>query len=597
VRNGDHGERNGPRHKELSTRRKLLPPPEPDTDSRRCGPRISPRFAIVMCIRFSHDPGSVSHVRGVTPRFNGQAAHVKSTTEGLHVTATSGQSSITAAGGAADRIVVRNPATGARVDEVTAAQPEHVARAVASARDAQQRWATTPMRDRVRLLRRFHDLMLERSAHVLDVIQSESGKSRRDALIEIATVANTARYYAAHGPSHLHERPAPAGAPIVTRARVRRAPRGVIGLITPWNYPFMLGVADALPALLAGNAVVTKPSDVTPLSAEVARDLLITAGLDPDLFQLVHGRGAAAAQALIAEADYIGFTGSTATGRLVARACADRLMPCSLELGGKNSMIVLENADIDNVVWGAVNGVFPNSGQSCISMERILVHERIHDRFVDALVRRAKSLQVGWSTGWDTDMGSLISTDHASSVGRAVEMALDAGADVLAGGTAAPDLGPAFYRPTLLAGVGPDAMIHDEEVFGPVAAIERIPDAATAIELINASKYGLHSSIWGAAPREARAIARRVQTGSVSINANLLIYATPGVPMGGVKASGIGRRHAAEGILRYTHAQSIVSGTAWKGGYESLAHAITSERRAQLMVGALKAWNRIPGIR
>ncbi len=495
------------------------------------------------------------------------------------------------------RITVHNPATGDRVDEVTSASADDVAAAVAQARDAQAAWAATPMHDRVKVLRRFHDLVTDRADAILDTIQSESGKSRRDAMTEIAVVSGTARYYAAHGPSHLREQRAQPGAPLITRARVQHVPRGVVGMITPWNYPFIMSVADALPALLAGNAVVTKPSELTPLSAELARTLLIEAGLPAPLFQLVHGRGADTAQALIAQVDYVGFTGSTATGRKVAVSCAERLIPYSLELGGKNAMIVLEDANIDNAVWGALNGVFPNSGQSCISTERLLVHDRIYDQFVTALQQRTQALTLGWSQDWNVDMGSLISTHHASSVAAAVSQAQELGARAIVGGEIRTDLGDSFFAPTLLEGVAADMPLYDSEVFGPVAAIERISGSDHAIELVNASQYGLHSVVWGGSQRAAHDVARQLNTGSVGINATLLIYATPGVPMGGVKASGIGRRHAGEGILRYTNTRSIVRSVGWKGGYESITHALTSERRARSLINALKVWNRLPGVR
>src|SRR5215475_5153198 len=248
--------------------------------------------------------------------------------------------------------------------------------------------------DRARIIRRFHDLMLDRRRVVLDTIQSESGKTRRDALAEVVSVAGTARYYVAHGAGHLQARRRSPAVPLVTSAEIVYKPHGVVGLITPWNYPFLLGIADALPALLAGNAVVVKPSELTPLSAVLARDLLIESGIDPDLIALVHGAGDVGNE-LIRHVDYIGFTGGTVTGRKVAVAASERLIPYSLELGGKNPMIVLAGASLEDAATGLIAGAFGNSGQTCISIERVYVEESIYEQFAGRVAAKASELKLG----------------------------------------------------------------------------------------------------------------------------------------------------------------------------------------------------------
>ncbi len=449
-----------------------------------------------------------------------------------------------------------------------------------------------PFRARARIVRRFHDLVLNDRGRILDTIQSETGKARRDALAEIVTVAGTARYYITNGAEHLSNKHRNPAVPAITAAEVIYKPHGVVGLITPWNYPFLLGIADAIPALLAGNAVLVKPSELTPLSANLARDLFIQSGLDPNLLSVVHGDAEAGSE-LIQHVDYIGFTGGTNTGRKVAVRAAERLTPFSLELGGKNPMVVLEGASLEDAARGLIVGAFSNSGQTCISVERIYVQESIYEKFARRIVEETSSLKLGWSPSWDIDMGSLISADHAKKVLRRVEAAVDRGARVLAGGKVRTDLGPAFIEPTILTSVNDSMPISREETFGPVVALYPVKDAEEAIRQANDSEFGLNASVWAGGQAKARAIAHRLETGSAAINSTLLIYNTFDVPMGGVKLSGIGRRHGEHGILRYTQAQSIVSSIAAGGGYDATLMRVKSEGMVKILVGALKVWRRL----
>ncbi len=490
---------------------------------------------------------------------------------------------------------IRNPATGELAGRVECATHLQIADSVARARRAQKKWRARSFDERGAIIRRFHDLILDRQVQVLDTIQQETGKTRRDALAELVTVAGTARYYLKHGARHLAVSKRRGAVPAITSAEVVYKPYGVAGLITPWNYPFLLGIADALPALLAGNAVVIKPSELTPLSAVLAESLLVESGLDPDLAIVVNGRGDAGAE-LIKYVDYVGFTGGIETGRKVAVAASERLIPYSLELGGKNPMIVLEGAPIEQAAIGLIAGAFSNSGQTCISIERVFVQQSIFEEFARAVTEKTAKLKIGFSPSWDLDVGSLISRAHADKTFWHIERAVTNGAKLLAGGKRRLDLGETFIQPTVLSGVNDSMAVFSEETFGPVVALYPVQTAEEAIERANDSVYGLNASVWTGEGKRAREIARRLETGSTGINSTLLIYHSFDVPMGGVKQSGIGRRHGAQGILRYTQAQSIVSSIAAGGGYDALALNITNEKTARAVIQAMKLWRRIPGL-
>jgi succinate-semialdehyde dehydrogenase / glutarate-semialdehyde dehydrogenase len=462
------------------------------------------------------------------------------------------------------------------------------------AREAQHRWRELSFKQRSRIIRRFHDLILSRPDQILDTIQSETGKARRDALAEIITVAGTARYYLTHGEEHLRPRPHEAAVPAITSAEVVYKPHGLVGLITPWNYPFLLPVGDALPALLAGNAVLIKPSELTPLSAALGKDLLVESGLDPSLLAVLNGAGETGSE-VIRHVDYVGFTGGTVTGRKVAVAAGERLIPYSLELGGKNPMLVLRGASLDDAATGLLAGAFSNSGQTCISVERVYVEESIYDDFAARVAEQTSKLKLGWSKSWDLDMGSMISDAHADKVRGHIQNAVNAGAHVLAGGRARDDLGPAFVEPTVLTDVNDSMALARQETFGPVVALYRVQTAEEAIARANDSEFGLNASVWAGNTARARVVARQLETGSTAINSTLLIYNSFDVPMGGIKLSGIGRRHGEHGILRYTQTQSIVGSVAFGGGYDSMLTRVKSEGMARALIAVMKAWIRFPG--
>jgi len=453
-----------------------------------------------------------------------------------------------------------SPINGQPLGDVPQSTTADVEKAFVRARRAQQQWARTSLEERSRIFLRLHDLVLERQDEIIDLICWESGKARKHAFDEPLHIALTARYYARTAREHLDTKRVAGVVPALTRVEVNRLPKGVVGIISPWNYPFTMALCDGLPAIMAGNAVVAKPDAQTMLSALLGLELMREAGFPEDLWQMVAGPGRLVGTDIVERADYVCFTGSTATGRIIAKQCAERLIGCSLELGGKNPILVLRDADLDKAAEGAVRAAFSNAGQLCVSMERMFVADQVYDRFVQKFVDRVNAMSLGASLDWGVDMGSLISQDQLDTVTKHVDDARDKGVTVLAGGRARPDLGPYFYEPTVLEGTTPDMTCFGEETFGPVISIYRFQDEAEAIERANDGEYGLNGSIYSQDGTRAREVARQVKCGTVNINEAFgATFASLESPRGGMRESGMGRRQGAEGILRYTEPQSVAT--------------------------------------
>ena len=450
----------------------------------------------------------------------------------------------------------RAPFDGTVIGEVPVCTAHDVAAAVGTARLAQRHWATVPVAERCAVVRRFRGLVLDREQDILDLVQAESGKSRLSAFEEFADVVLTADYYVRNAERFLGPRRRKGAAPVLTRTTEHRIPKGVVGVISPWNYPLTLSVSDAIPALLAGNGIVLKPDSQTPFTALLMLRLLRQAGLAAELFQVVTGPGPAIGPALIERVDFLMFTGSSKTGKTVARQCGERLIGFSAELGGKNPMLVLADADIGKAAAGAVHACFSNSGQLCVSIERIYVHSDVHDSFLAAFAAGAKGIRMAPGPDWDIGMGSLISAAQLERVDRHVQDAVAKGAQLVTGGRRRPDLGPLFYEPTVLAGVTGEMLVAREETFGPVVAVYRTADDDEAVALANDSDFGLNASVWSG--RRGEAVARRLLTGTVNVNEGYAAtWASHDAPIGGMKESGAGRRHGREGILKYTEPQTI----------------------------------------
>ncbi|MFF5725570.1 succinic semialdehyde dehydrogenase [[Kitasatospora] papulosa] len=485
------------------------------------------------------------------------------------------------------RTANHSPFTGEKLADLPESTPEDVEAAFDRARAAQPAWAATPVRARAAVLLRFHDLVLQRQPEVLDLIQLETGKARLHAHEEVQAVAVAARHYGRRAASYLKPRRHTGVVPTLTKVTELRQPRGVVGQIAPWNYPLELSVGDALPAFVSGNAVVMKPDTETALTALWARDLLIEAGLPAEVFQVVIGEGPVVGPAVVSRADYVSFTGSTRTGREVAQGAAARLVGVSLELGGKNAMLVLEDADVERAAEGAVRACFSSAGQLCISIERLYVHESIADAFVERFAARTKAMRLGSSLAYGADMGSLVGERQLETVSRHVAEAVEKGARLVAGGVARPDIGPLFFEPTILDGVEAPMAVCGEETFGPVVSIYRFSDDDEAVTLANATPYGLNSSVWTKNAGRGHRVAARLRTGTVNINEGYApAYGSVQSPMGGMKDSGLGRRHGSEGILKYTEAQTVAQQRLMP---LAPAFGMDDEKYAAFMTRGLKA--------
>ena len=461
-------------------------------------------------------------------------------------------------GGEREEMEVEQPFTGGLLGTVPKCTPEDVAEALERARTAQRAWQRTSFAERKAILLRYHDLVLARQDEILDLVQLESGKARRHGFEEVLDVAIVARYYANTAAKHLATHRRRGAFPLLTAAYEHRHPVGVVSIIAPWNYPLALTSSDAVPALMAGNAVVLKPDSQTPFTALWVAAAMEDAGLPKDVLQIVTGSGSELGPHLIDNSDYIMFTGSTATGRTVAERAGRNLIGASMELGGKNAMIVLEDANLDKAVEGAERALFSNSGQLCISIERLYVHEAIAEEFTRRLVERMGEMKLGCSLGYGDDMGSLISKKQLETVREHVEDAVEKGATVLAGGNARPDIGPYFHEPTLLGDVREGMTLFADETFGPVVALSTFATEEEAIERANASDFGLNFSVWTGDTERGRRIAKRLQAGTVNVNEGYIAtWGSVDSPMGGMKASGLGRRHGAEGIRKYTESQTV----------------------------------------
>ncbi len=451
----------------------------------------------------------------------------------------------------ARRIVSVNPATGESLGEWESATEADVRTAVARAHAAQPMWREVGIQKRIAILRAFQRILHERKSDVARLITREAGKPYVEALLtEVLVVLDAARFCIDNAYRFLRDEPAPHGslAMKTKSGRIVRDPYGVIGIVSPWNYPFSIPATESLAALVAGNAVVLKPSEFTSLTALELASLLHAAGVPKDIFQVVVGDGATGAAVTSAAIDKLIFTGSVPTGKRIAQAAAARLLPVVLELGGKDPMLVLDDADIDVASSGAVWGAFVNAGQACLSVERCYVHRSLYAPFLEACVRKTKQLRVGNAMEPATDVGPLIHERQLRNVEAHVEDARARGAQVLTGGQRLRDLGPNFYAPTVLADVTHEMRIMREETFGPVLPVMPFDMDDEAIRLANDSEYGLGASVWTRNRPRGEAVARRIQAGAVMVNDAVCCFGISEAPHGGVKASGLGRTHGRFGL-------------------------------------------------
>jgi len=451
----------------------------------------------------------------------------------------------------AARIASVNPATGEVLREFEPASAAAVQAAVARAKAAQPGWNALGVRKRVGVVREFQSRLQQRKREVAELITREAGKPQAEALTtEVMVVLDAARFCVERAYELLRDEPLPHGnlAMKTKRGYLRREPYGVIGIISPWNYPFSIPATESLAALVAGNAVVLKPSEFTSLVALELASLLHGAGVPEDVFQVVVGEGSTGAALIAAEIDKLIFTGSVPTGKRIAQEAADRLLPVVLELGGKDPMLVLEDADVEVASSGAVWGAFVNAGQTCLSVERCYVHRRLYAAFVDACACKTAALRVGNGMDAATDVGPMIHDRQLKIVESQVEDAVAQGARVVMGGKRLTGLGPHFYAPTVLSEVTHAMRIMREETFGPVLPIMAFDSEEEAIQLANDSVYGLAASVWTRDHGRGQAIAARLDAGTVMVNDVVSCFGISEAPHGGVKASGVGRAHGRFGM-------------------------------------------------
>lgn len=456
---------------------------------------------------------------------------------------------------------VRCPADGRVVGTVSWQGADDVVAVARDLRAAQPAWEALGPRERSRHLRRWLDWLLDNERRVIGLVQAETGKSWSDSAVEMQVAVDVINYFTGNAERFLADRKvAPAGLPNkVRRLRVRHRPYQLVGLITPWNGPLAGPMMDVVGALVAGAAVLSKPSEVTPLTWAAAVEGWNEIG-GPPVLACVTGDGTAGA-AVVEQVDMVMFTGSVATGRRIAARAGERLIPCSLELGGKDPMIVLADADLERAAGGAVWGAMMNGGQACISVERVYVEAPVHDEFVAKVVEKVRAIRQGMDApgAFATEIGSMVTPAQLEVVERHVADAVAKGARVLVGGRRGAGEG-SYFEPTVLVDVDHSMDCMREETFGPTLPIMKVADEHEALRMANDSDFGLSSSLWTRDRRRADRLSRLIEAGSVSINNALVAVFQMPVPMGGWKQSGLGTRFGgAEGVLKYCRRQSVVS--------------------------------------
>ncbi len=469
-----------------------------------------------------------------------------------------------------------NPATGEKIGEVKSYTVEEAREAIERARAAQRHWEARGIDERARVIRRFRDVLLDRAEEVCELLSQENGKVLEESFVtEVFPIADLASYFAARAKDILKPRKIDLHLLKHRRSYIHYRPRGVVLVISPWNFPFTIPYGEVIMALLAGNAVILKPASLTPLIAMKGRELFDEAGLDPDVFQVLPCPGRVAFEMIEMGVNYVNFTGSTAVGVKVSERCGRLLIPCSMELGGKDPAIVLPDADLDVVTGSLVWGAFCNAGQVCASIERAYVHESVYDEVVKRVTEKVSRMKVGNPLEDGVDMGPMTDPAQLAVVEQQVKEAIEQGARALTGAKRLDGPGQ-FYLPTVLVDVTDDMECVKEETFGPTLPIIKVHTVEEAIERANRSPYGLNAYVYGKDPKETRRVAERLEAGTVMINETLITHAAPETPWQGVKHSGVGRVHSDDGLrdlcIGYHINEEVVPTPSWSPFWQPYSH-------------------------
>lgn len=498
-------------------------------------------------------------------------------------------------------IRVLRPSDGTLVGELAVTPGQEIPRRVERARTVQEGWASLSNRDRIRRLERLRYAIGSRAREIEETIVAETGKPRPEALMEVLTIIDLLDFFRREAPALMKDRRVSPGWLLWKKAWILREPLGVVGVISPWNYPLILSMTPVLSALFGGNAVILKPSEYTPYSGLLAEDLARDAGLPEGLVQVVIGTGITGEALVRSGVDKVVFTGGSWTGRKVMAAAADSLTPVVLELGGKDAAIVLEDAKVERAARGIAWGAFQNAGQTCIAVERVFVVEEVFEAFLRELLSRVKELRAGSAPG--VDVGPMVVPEQLLKVEAHLEEALEKGARLVAGGHRA-DPASNVFHPTVITDVPTNTRLLKEETFGPLLPVVPVKDEEEAIRRANETDFGLSASVWTEDEERGMEVARRLRVGGVSVNDALATYALPALPFGGVGESGYGRTRGVEGIRALTRTKSVVRDRLgmkrepwwfpYNRGSEVLLWAAVQYRRRGGMAGLLAgAWSLI----
>lgn len=470
---------------------------------------------------------------------------------------------IPVAEGERSRLSLTNPATLEHLYEIECQNSDDVNAVVAKARKAQSAWGALSIEQRVQHLLKLRDVILDNQDYILDVVIRETGKPKQDALtFEVFAVASFISYWCGQARKTLKDEVmrAPGLMGLMKKVHMIYKPLGVVGVIAPWNGPFVLTANPCVQAMLAGNAVVAKGSEVTPMSSKILEELCLKAGIPEGVCNVLIGDGATGAALTQADVNKISFTGSVATGKRVAASCIENLIPYSLELGGKDAMIVCNDADLDLAAHGAVWGGCVNTGHFCCGIERIYVEEAAYPAFVEKVTALAKAMRQGQQHGFDEDLGAVFWDRQLAIIEAHVEDAKARGAKVLAGGGRNQKEKGLYFEATIMVDVDEQSDLMTQETFGPVLPIIKVKNVEEAIAKANDSNYGLHGSVWTKDVKKGLAIAKRIETGSMAVNDMGMMYGVANAPFGGVKESGVGAVNGVNGLRGYCHSMPIIVG-------------------------------------